>query len=112
MVVLSTKTDSWMGRKFLEKFFLASRTTSVRKEISGIRQSQGESLPEYWQRFNKLCATCPNHQISEQLLLQYFYVGLTMADRNLLDAASEGVFVDKTPAAGRYLISNIAENSQ
>ncbi|RDY10478.1 hypothetical protein CR513_04994, partial [Mucuna pruriens] len=32
-----------------------------------------ETLHEYWKRFNKLCATCPYHQINEQLLIQYFY---------------------------------------
>lgn len=54
-----------MKRKFLDKFFPAS----IRKDISGIRQSQGESILEYWERFNKLCASCPNHHIREQLLL-------------------------------------------
>ncbi|RDX80723.1 hypothetical protein CR513_38697, partial [Mucuna pruriens] len=39
-----------------------------------------ETLHEYWERFNKLCATCPHHQISEQLLIQYFYEGLMMMD--------------------------------
>ncbi|RDX61486.1 hypothetical protein CR513_60278, partial [Mucuna pruriens] len=54
-----------MKRTFLEKFFPASRTASIRKEICGIRQHTGETLHEYWERFNKLCATCPHHQISE-----------------------------------------------
>ncbi|RDX69604.1 hypothetical protein CR513_51260, partial [Mucuna pruriens] len=63
--------NTWgdMKRTFLEKFFPASRTTSIRKEICGIRQHTGEILHEYWERFNKLCATCPHHQISEQLLI-------------------------------------------
>ncbi|RDX98903.1 hypothetical protein CR513_18118, partial [Mucuna pruriens] len=29
-------------------------------------QHTGETLHEYWERFNKLCATCPHHQISDQ----------------------------------------------
>ncbi|RDX99953.1 hypothetical protein CR513_16927, partial [Mucuna pruriens] len=37
-----------------------------------------ERLHEDWVRFNKLCATCLHHQISEQLLLQYFYEGLLL----------------------------------
>nr|KYP44323.1 hypothetical protein KK1_034184 [Cajanus cajan] len=62
---------SWdvLKRMFLEKFFPASRTTTIRKDISGIRQLGGESLYKYWERFKKLCASCPHHQISEQLLL-------------------------------------------
>ncbi|RDX89509.1 hypothetical protein CR513_28755, partial [Mucuna pruriens] len=50
---------------FLEKFFPASRTVTIRKEICGIRQYSGKILHEYWKKFNKLCATCPHHQISE-----------------------------------------------
>ena len=60
---------SWddLKRVFLEKFFPASRTTAIIKDISGIRKLSGESLYEYWERFKKLCASCPHHQISEQL---------------------------------------------
>nr|KYP32346.1 hypothetical protein KK1_047001 [Cajanus cajan] len=40
---------SWddLKRMFLEKFFPALRTTTIRKDISGIRQLGGESLYEY-----------------------------------------------------------------
>ena len=101
-----------MKRLFLEKFFPASRAAAIRKDICGIRQLQGETLYEYWERFKKLCASCPHHQIPEQLLIQYFYEGLMPMDRNMIDAASGGALVDKTPAAARDLIANMAENSQ
>ncbi|RDX83527.1 hypothetical protein CR513_35545, partial [Mucuna pruriens] len=41
--------NTWgdMKRTFLEKFFPASRTASIRKEICGIRQHTGETLHEY-----------------------------------------------------------------
>ncbi|RDX80277.1 Copia protein, partial [Mucuna pruriens] len=63
--------NTWgdMKRMFLEKFFPASKTATIRKEIYGIWQHSGETLHEYWERFNKLCATYSHHQISEQLLL-------------------------------------------
>ncbi|RDX64392.1 hypothetical protein CR513_57056, partial [Mucuna pruriens] len=53
--------NTWgdMKRTFLEKFFPASRTASIQKEICGIRQHTGETLDEYCERFNKLYATCP-----------------------------------------------------
>nr|KYP32798.1 hypothetical protein KK1_046423 [Cajanus cajan] len=44
-------------------YYLAPRTTTIRKDILGIRQLGGESLYEYWERFKKLCASCPHHQI-------------------------------------------------
>ncbi|RDX96928.1 hypothetical protein CR513_20356, partial [Mucuna pruriens] len=106
--------NTWgdMKRTFLEKFFPTSKTASIRKEICGIRQHTGETLHEYWERFNKLCATCPYHQISEQLLIRYFYEGLSMMDKSMIDAASGGALMDKTPATTRHLISNIASNTQ
>ena len=77
---------SWqdMKRMFLEKFFLASRAASIKKEICGIRQITGETLHEYWERLKKLCASCPHHQISEQLLIQCFYEGLLPMDRSMV----------------------------
>ena len=101
-----------MKRLFLEKYFPASRVANIRKEICGVRQHNGESLHEYWERFKKLCASCPHHQISEQLLIQYFYKGLLPTDRSMFDATSGGDLVDKTPETVRNLILNMAANSQ
>ncbi|RDY02302.1 hypothetical protein CR513_14242, partial [Mucuna pruriens] len=109
-VLFNTLGD--MKRMFLEKFFPSSRTTTIKKEICGIRQHSGETLHECWQRFNKLCATCPHHHISEKLLIQYFYEGLTMMDRSMIDAASGGALMDKTPSVARHLISNMTSNTQ
>ncbi|RDX92374.1 hypothetical protein CR513_25502, partial [Mucuna pruriens] len=89
---------------FLEKFFPASRTTTIRKEICGIREHSRETLHEYWERFNKLCATYLYHQINEHCL--------TMMDRSMIDVASGGALMDKTSAAARHLISNMASNTQ
>ncbi|XP_027181860.1 uncharacterized protein LOC113780249 [Coffea eugenioides] len=110
----SGSITTWEGLKqqFLEKFFLASRAANIRKEICGIRHANGETLYEYWERFKQLCASCPHHQIPDQLLIQYFYEGLQPMDRSMVDAASRGALVNKTPDEAKLLISNIAENSQ
>ncbi|KAJ9179088.1 hypothetical protein P3X46_010912 [Hevea brasiliensis] len=95
----SGSVNSWNGMKqiFLEKYFPISRVANIRKEICGIRQYNGESLYEYGERFKKLCASCPHHQISEQLLIQYFYEGFLPMDHSMIDAASGGALVNKTP---------------
>nr|XP_027124163.1 uncharacterized protein LOC113740845 [Coffea arabica] len=107
---ISTWTD--MKKHFLEKFFPASRAASIRKDICGIRQFNGETLHEYWERFKQLCASCPHHQIPDQLLIQYFYEGLSQTDRRIIDAASGGSLVNKTPTEARSLISSMAANAQ
>jgi len=47
-----------MEINFPEKYFPASRETVIRREIYGIKQQDGETLSEYWKRFNKFCVSC------------------------------------------------------
>nr|XP_027096108.1 uncharacterized protein LOC113716005 [Coffea arabica] len=101
-----------LKKKFLKKFFPASRAASLRKEICSIKQYSGESLYDYWERFNKLCTRCPQHHINEQLLIQYFYEGLQSTDRSIIDSASGGALTNKTPREAWELIEAMAENSQ
>ncbi|XP_071917972.1 uncharacterized protein [Coffea arabica] len=108
----SITTWNQLKKKFLDKYFSASRAASLRKEICEIKQHPGESLYEYWEWFKKLCRMCPQHQISEQLLMQYFYEGLLFRDRSIIDAASGGALVNKTSQEARELIERMAENSQ
>ncbi|KAM2640903.1 hypothetical protein TB1_027238 [Malus domestica] len=105
---------SWesMKRAFLEKFFPTSRIILLRKKISGIQQEEGESFPTYYERFKSLVASCPQHQMKEKLLLQYFYEGLLPLERQMLDASAGGALVDKTPMAAKILIANRALNAQ
>ena len=100
-----------MVRLFLDRFFPASRATNLRREICNIKQKDTETLDEYWERFKRLCATCPQHGISEQLLIQYFYDGLLPLEHRMLDAASGGAIISKTPREIRELISVMAANS-
>jgi hypothetical protein len=106
------RTWNVMKKIFLEKYFPASQVANIRKEIYGIWQSHGETLSEYWERIEQLCIQCPHHQISDQLLIQYFYKGLMPTDRSIINAANGGILVDKTPEAARQLISNMAANSK
>ncbi|CAN6579328.1 unnamed protein product [Malus baccata var. baccata] len=105
---------SWesMKRAFLEKFFPTSRIILLRKKISGIQQEEGESFPTYYERFKSLVSSCPQHQMKEELLLQYFYEGLLPLEHQMLDASAGGALVDKTPMAAKILIANRALNAQ
>ncbi|CAN6685892.1 unnamed protein product [Malus baccata var. baccata] len=106
-----TSWDSMKGA-FLEKFFPTSRVILLRKRISGIQQNQGESFPSYYERFKSLVASCPQHQMKEELLIQYFYEGLLPMERQMLDASAGGALVDKTSGAAKLLIANRAHNAQ
>ncbi|RDY05733.1 hypothetical protein CR513_10403, partial [Mucuna pruriens] len=55
-----------MKHTFLEKFFPASRTTTIRKEICGIRQHTGETLHEYWESMIDAAVIIANNLTKEQ----------------------------------------------
>ncbi|XP_050150506.1 uncharacterized protein LOC126625457, partial [Malus sylvestris] len=103
---------SWesMKRAYLEKFFPTSRIILLRKKISGIQQEEGESFPTYYERFKSLVASCPQHQMKEELLLQYFYEGLLPLERQMLDASAGGALVDKTPMAAKVKGKNVSNS--
>ncbi|XP_026451846.1 uncharacterized protein LOC113352216 [Papaver somniferum] len=109
---LSGSITTWNGMKklFLEKYFPASKAAEIRKEICGIRQVSGETLYEYWDK--KLLTRCPHHQISNQLVIQYFYEGLLSNERNLIDVVSGGALTNKTIAEATSLLDNMAVNTQ
>ncbi|KAM1807322.1 hypothetical protein ACFX11_030356 [Malus domestica] len=105
---------SWesMKRAFLEKFFPTSRVILLRKRISGIQQDQGESFPTYYEHFKTLVASCPQHQMKKELLIQYFYEGLLPIERQMLEISTGGALVDMTLVAAKTLIANRAHNAQ
>ena len=105
----SMNTWNQVKQAFLEQYFPATKAASIRKDICAIR---GEPFGDYYERFTHLVASCPNHQISEHLLIQYFYEGLCGTDRVMLDAASGGAFMDKTPTNAKALLKNIAGNTR
>nr|XP_028949267.1 uncharacterized protein LOC114821358 [Malus domestica] len=108
----SMNTWNQVKHAFLEQYFPATKAASIRKDICAIRQQHGEPFEDYYERFTHLVASCPNHQISEHLLIQYFYEGLYGTYRVMLDAASGRAFMDKTPTNAKALLKNIAGNTR
>ncbi|RDY11614.1 hypothetical protein CR513_03690, partial [Mucuna pruriens] len=96
--------NTWgdMKRMFLEKFFPTSRTATIRKEICGIR--------------NTLARHCMNIGRGSTSFVPHVHItrsaSLMMIDRSMIDAASGGALMDKTPTAARHLILNMASNTQ
>ncbi|XP_026410986.1 uncharacterized protein LOC113306243 [Papaver somniferum] len=108
----SITTWNEMQRAFLEKYFPASKAAIIRKAISGIEKITGETLYDYWERYKKLLESFLHHQISEQIIVQYFYDGLLQSKRNLIDAASGGALTNKTIDEATKLIENMTANTQ
>ncbi|KAG8472664.1 hypothetical protein CXB51_034556 [Gossypium anomalum] len=108
----SITTWAELSRVFLDRYFPAAKASELRRSILGIQQRSDESLYDYWERFKKLCASCPQHGLPEQTPHQYLYEGMLLMDKKMVDAASGGALVNMMPENARTLISTMAANSQ
>ena len=100
-----------MEEKFLRKYYLVGKTTSVRKAIHEFTQGTSETFHEAWERLRDLIRECPHHEVSNHELTQIFYDGLGLQYRYLLDEASGGTFMRKYEDDAMELIETVAENS-
>ncbi|XP_057803610.1 uncharacterized protein LOC131018945 [Salvia miltiorrhiza] len=94
---------------FLSEFIKICKTNALKKEISGAKQEYDESLSAYWTRFRILVDSCPNHKFSEGDLLQYFYQGMTVDTKNLVNSASGGGFSQNSVSEAKRLIQHLVE---
>nr|GFD24524.1 reverse transcriptase domain-containing protein [Tanacetum cinerariifolium] len=74
--------------KFINEFFLPSRTTNLRNEISNFQQKFDESCHKAWERYKDLLRACPHHGFTELHKLDTFYNALNPADQDSLNAAA------------------------
>ncbi|KAG6430670.1 hypothetical protein SASPL_108742 [Salvia splendens] len=81
---------------FLDRFFLASKTSALKREITEARQEYDEPLGQYWDRFQWLLQACPNHKLGEREIYSIFYGGHTVNSKNDLNLAAQRDF-SKTP---------------
>ncbi|KAG6385772.1 hypothetical protein SASPL_154653 [Salvia splendens] len=81
---------------FLDRFFPASKTSALKREITEARQEYDEPLGQYWDIFQGLLQACPNHKMGEREVYSTFYGGLTVDSKNDLNLAAQGDF-SKTP---------------
>ncbi|XP_073153968.1 uncharacterized protein [Henckelia pumila] len=73
----------------------------------------GENPHKHLMEFHVVCTSIKPHGVTkEQIQLRAFPFSLKSAAKIMVDAASGGVFVDKTPREARNLIENMAANSQ
>ncbi|WVZ03973.1 hypothetical protein V8G54_024779 [Vigna mungo] len=110
------------GNSIASSNCLAARSScnmEKRRGVSSNRHRENESFYtyckengiEYWERFKKLCASCPQLQMVDFILS--FYEGFSPTDRSWADATREGSYLDKSPEDGIDLIERkVVDNQQ
>src|SRR5436853_4269469 len=99
-------------QKFLLKFFPMSRTNALRKDITDFVQRENEMFSECWERFKDLLLKCPHHGFETWRLVQYFYNGLTQADRSMIESMKGGRFLNLKELEAYEFLENLSESSQ
>ena len=94
--------------KFLKKYFLESKTTEGKVEISSFHQFPEESLSEALDHFYGLLRKTPTHEFNELVQLNIFIDDLRPHSMQLLDASIGGKIKLKTPDESMELIENMA----
>ena len=56
--------------------------------------------------------TCPNHELSRELIIQFFYARLSNDGQTLLDACVIGSYMKETIELRRNLLEKIKHNSE
>nr|GEV73505.1 reverse transcriptase domain-containing protein [Tanacetum cinerariifolium] len=93
----SILTWKYLVSKFINQFFLPSKTTYLLNEITNFLKKPNETFNEAWERFKDLLRQCPHHGFFELHQLDTFYNALNPNDQDALDSAAGGNFLDKIP---------------
>nr|GEU31236.1 hypothetical protein [Tanacetum cinerariifolium] len=92
--------------KFINEFFLPSRTTNLRNEISNFQQRFDESFHEAWDRYKDLLRACPHHGFTKLHKLDTFYNALNPADQDSLKADAGGNLLERRTQDVLTIIKN------
>ena len=57
---------------------------------------EGESIAQAWGRLKSMLYSCPNHELSSEMIIQNFYARLSDNNRSMLDTSCTGTFMMKT----------------
>ena len=96
---------------FLKKYFPIEKTNDTRRAITSISQYEGEQFHETWERLKDLLRSCLYHVIPKWQLMQSFYDGLIMSNRNMVDASCGETFMLKSEDEAWAIFENLSNNS-
>ncbi|CAM8959527.1 unnamed protein product [Rhodiola kirilowii] len=108
----SIRTWVQMQRKFMDKYYPATRAMQVRRQLQDIRQGPNETMYDYLEKFNHLERSCCTLGLPEKIIIEYLINGLTELDKMLLDASAGGSMTNLSLSGIRDLISKVAENAR
>ena len=71
-----------------------------------------ESIAQAWGRLKSILYSCPNHELSKEMIIQKIYDRLSLSNRSMLDTSCTGSFMMKTTEFKWDLLERIKHNSE
>ena len=82
--------------EFHRKFYPMHLVHPDRNYIYNFWPREGESVAQAWGRLKSMLYSCPNHELSREMIIQKFYSQLSDNNRSMLDTSCTGSFMMKT----------------
>ncbi|CAN6554745.1 unnamed protein product [Malus baccata var. baccata] len=108
----SISTWAQLSEKFLNKYYLASKTLDMRTQILSFAQKPNEEFHEAWERFKELIRKCPHSGINTTNQMHIFFRGLNITTKTLVNASCEGSYKDKNAQEACLLFEKMAADTQ
>ena len=97
--------------KFCLSLFPISRVVSLRIEVLTFKQKEKWYLGASWDHISSLIIASPDLAISDPMLLEHFYMGLSKDSTQSLDIASRGAFLCLSVSEARTILDKIIGNT-
>ena len=98
--------------EFHQKFYPMHLVHHDRNYIYNFWPREGESITQAWGRLKSMLYSCPNHELSREMIIQNFYARLSLDNRNLLDTSCASSYMLKTIDFKWDLLERIKHNSK
>ena len=96
---LCDDTGSWdynrLKLEFHQKFYPMHLVHRDRNYIYNFWPRDRESIAQAWGMLKSMLYSCPNHELSREIIIQNFYARLSHDDRTMLDTSCTGSFMKR-----------------
>ena len=106
------RSSADLQAEFLKKFFSATKTNSLKRQIYTYSAYGNEKFYQCWERFIETINACPHHGFDTWMLVNHFYNGMSPAMKQLLETMCGGDFLSKHPEEAMDFLSYVAETSK
>ncbi|GJR22233.1 hypothetical protein Tco_0970760 [Tanacetum coccineum] len=88
------------------RFFPPALFDRLLVEIRAFSQHENESLTDAWLRMKEMLRNCHGHNLYKGNIIKIFYHGLSKITQEVLNAATGGIFLYKTPNQAYHLLED------